>query len=390
MTRVAIVECASGIAGDMMLGALLDVGLDPEWLRALPAQLKLDGVAVRMERVKRAEIACWKVDFDIPPQPHGRHLKHIVAIVNASSAPARVKEKANRAFELLTAAEAEVHGTTIEKVHLHEVGAVDAILDVVGSIWGLDTLNVDAVHCGVIALGDGTVQTAHGAMAVPTPATIRLLAGMEVRPGPEGSGELTTPTGAVLLKILASQGLPQSYRPIRTGYGGGTKDFKDRANVVRLTIADVEERHGTTERLVMLACDVDDMEAEYLAAAADALRSAGALDVTLSSVLMKKGRAGTRIEVLTTVDQAAEHEQLLFEGTTTIGVRRTDVFRTALPRQSVTIDVFGEKVAIKRVTLRDGSTRAKPEFDDIWRVALATGRSTSVVRDEVLRQTGGK
>jgi uncharacterized protein (TIGR00299 family) protein len=385
MTLVAIIEPASGIAGDMMLGALLDLGLDPEWLKGLPAALKLEGVTVRIERVKRAEIACWKVDFDIPPQPHGRHLKHIRAIVDASTAPDRVKDRANRAFEMLTRAEAEVHGTTIEKVHLHEVGAVDAILDVVGTIWGLDILGVQAMHCGAIAVGDGFVEAAHGRMAVPAPAVVKLLEGLDVRSGPPESGELTTPTGAVLLRTLATRGLPATYRPMKVGYGAGTKDFKGRANVVRLILAEVDAGGGTTDQLALLACDIDDMDPEYLASAADALRDAGALDVTLLPVIMKKGRPGSRLEVLSTLADADRLEALVFGLTTTIGVRRTQASRTALPRESRSVEVFGHTVSLKVVTLPDGSTRAKPEYDDVMRVAAATGRPASDVRSEASR-----
>ena len=227
MTRVAIVEPASGIAGDMFLGALVDLGLPEDWLRALPAAVGLESIGVDIKRVKRAEIASVKVEFTIPPQPHGRHLKHIKAIVEASAAPAKVKERAIRAFTLLTEAEAAVHGTTVEKVHLHEVGAVDAILDVIGTVWGLELLGIDRLHTGTVALGDGFVDAAHGRIAVPAPAVIRLMEGLDVRPGPEGTGELTTPTGAVLLRTLATPGVPAAYRPVSVGYGAGMKDFPE-------------------------------------------------------------------------------------------------------------------------------------------------------------------
>lgn len=384
MTRIAIVEPAAGIAGDMMLGALLDLGVEETWLRALPAELGLEGVTVRTERVKRAEIACWKVDFDIPPQPHGRHLKHIRAIVDASRAPDTVKAKANRAFELLTAAEAAVHGTTVERVHLHEVGAVDAILDIVGNIWGLELLGVQSVRCGVVSLGDGFVEAAHGTMAVPAPAVIRLIEGFDVRSGPEGSGELTTPTGAVLLQTLARPGIPTTYRPMKSGYGAGTKDFKGRANALRVVLAELDDA-GANEQVALLACDVDDLEGEYLAAAADALRSAGALDVSLLPVIMKKGRPGTRIEVLCHPEDARRLELILFSQTTTLGIRHSLVSRSVLPRVVRTVSVLGYDIALKVATLPDGSSRVKPEFDDVARVAAATGKPLAFVRDEALR-----
>jgi len=372
--RIAILDAFSGIAGDMTLGALIDVGLDPDWLRGLPAQLGLDGVTVQIQDVRRADIACKKVDFDIPPQPHGRHLKHIREIVAKSSAPPVVRERADQTFTSIATCEAEIHGITIEKVHLHEVGAVDAILDVVGVIWGLELLGVERVYCGAIALGDGTVQAAHGVLPVPAPATLKLLEGHPVRPGPEGSGELVTPTGAALVRTLSAGPPPKEYIPRLSGYGAGTKDFKGRANALRVILGDVAHNGSGVEPLVELVCDVDDMSPEYLAAAADRLRAAGARDVTLMSVSMKRGRPGTRIEVLCgPADRAALTEALLIE-TTTIGVRWRLVERQALDRETARVDVLGHDVAVKIVTLPNGQRRAKPEFADVERVALATGR----------------
>lgn len=371
---VAILHPFSGIAGDMALGALVAVGLDADWLRALPARLGLDGVGVDIREVKRAGIACTKVDFTIPPQPHGRHLKHIREIVSRADAPATVKQRADAVFTLITEQEAAIHGTTVEKVHLHEVGAVDAILDVVGCVWGLEQLGVADVYCGPIATGDGVVTASHGTMPVPAPATMRLLEGHVVRPGPAGAGELVTPTGAALVRALSRGPEPESYVPLRSGFGAGTKEFPDRANALRLVLADLGAA-GSTEHVCVLSCEVDDMTPEYLAGAAERLRGASALDVVLVPVVMKKGRAGTRIEVLASVADAGALEALLLAETSTIGVRRADVRRTALPRASRPVVVLGHEIAVKVVTLPDGRRRAKPEFDDVQRVAQATGRA---------------
>ena len=292
--RTAIFDPFSGIAGDMTIGALLDVGLDAAWLRALPARLGLDGVTVQIRDVLRAGIACKKVDFDIPPQPHGRHIHHIREIVAKSGVPEQVRVRADAAFTAIATAEGELHGQPPEKVHLHEVGAVDAILDVVGAIWGLSLLDVERVHCGPISLGDGTVKAAHGVLPVPAPATLKLLEGHAVRPGPEGSGELVTPTGAALVRVLSSGPPPIEYTPIRSGFGAGTKDFKDRPNALRVVLAEVGVRDDV-EELLQLASDLDDMSPEYVAAVADLLREAGALDVVLIPTTMKKGRLGTRV-----------------------------------------------------------------------------------------------
>jgi uncharacterized protein (TIGR00299 family) protein len=372
---LAILDPFSGIAGDMMLGALIDVGLDPDWLRALPATLALDGVGVRIADVRRAGIACKKVDFDIPEQPHGRHLRQIRALVQAAPIPESVREKADRAFTAIATIEAAMHGTTVEKVHLHEVGAVDAILDVVGSVWGLERLGVSQVCSMTASLGDGFVEAAHGTLPVPAPATLRLLEGHPVRSGPPGAGELVTPTGAALLAVLSSGRPPDEYVPRRSGFGAGTRDPAGRPNALRVILAEPAGADGGgRERLVMLAADIDDMPGEYLAAAAERLRAAGALDVVLLATQMKKGRPGTRVEVLARPDAAGALEALLLAETSTLGVRRGWVERLALPRTTQTVQVMGHELRVKVATLPGGGRRVKPESDDVRRVAEATGR----------------
>jgi uncharacterized protein (TIGR00299 family) protein len=383
--KIAILDPFSGIAGDMTLGALLDVGLDPDWLRALPGVLGLENIGVRIERVKRGEIAGWKVDFDIPPQPHGRHLKHLKAIVDASPAPDAVKEQATAAFAAVATIEAEIHGTTIEKVHLHEVGAVDAILDIIGSVWGMHLLGIEKVYNTTLSLGDGFVDAAHGRLAVPAPASLRLLEGIAVRLGPPESGELTTPTGAALVRVLSSGAPPDEYRPLASGYGAGTKDPKGRANALRIVVAEVDGQTAEAETLTVLTADIDDMTGEYLAAASDALRDAGAVDVTLLQTVMKKGRPGVRIEVLCRPVDAMRLEDILLRESSTIGVRRASVSRRALPRAMREVEVFGQTVHMKTVTLPGGSERTKAEFEDIRRVAAATGRSTAEVLEAITK-----
>ena len=359
----------------MTLGALLGVGLDPAWLRALPAQLALDGVTVEIREVLRGQLTCWKVDFHIPPQPHGRHIHQIRALVANSGAPEPVRVRADAAFWAIAEAEGAIHGTSPEKVHLHEVGAVDAILDVVGVIWGLAELGVEEVRCGVLRTGDGTVRAAHGLLPVPAPATLKLLEGHQISPGPDGAGELVTPTGAALVRVLSVGPPPAVYTPVRSGFGAGTKDFAGRANALRIILADVQQATDPgREPLVLLACDVDDMSPEYLAAVADRTRADGALDVVLLPTMMKKGRPATRIEVLCHPLDAERFERLLLTETTSIGVRRSDVTRIALTRTEITVDVLGHAARLKIVALPAGGTRAKPEFDDVQRIALATGR----------------
>jgi uncharacterized protein (TIGR00299 family) protein len=379
--RIAILDAFSGISGDMTLGALVAVGLDPEWLRALPARLGLEGVTVEIRDVLRGQIACKKVDFAIPPQPHGRHLRQIRELVTRADVPADVRERADAVFEGIATAEAEIHATTVERVHLHEVGAVDAIVDVVGSVWGLQQLGVRAVHCGALSVGDGFVEGAHGTLPVPAPATLKLLEGHVIRPGPAGAGELVTPTGAALVRVLSAGPPPDTYMPLRSGFGAGTKDFAKRANALRIVLAELPgdgtDGGDAVEQIVHLSADIDDMTPEYLAGVADTLRAAGALDVVLVPVIMKKGRAGTRLEVLARPANAAALEDRLLGETTTIGVRRSRLERRALARDRRRVQVLGHEVTIKVVDLPGGRRRAKPEFDDVQRVALATGRSAA-------------
>jgi uncharacterized protein (TIGR00299 family) protein len=374
--RTAILDPFSGIAGDMTLGALLGVGLDAQWLRALPARLGLNDVHVDIREVLRGELVCWKVDFEIPPQPHGRHIREIRELVARSGAPEPVRARADAAFWAIATAEGEIHGLPPEKVHLHEVGAVDAILDVVGVIWGLAELGVDDVRCGPLRTGDGTVKAAHGLLPVPAPATLKLLEGHPIRPGPEGAGELVTPTGAALVRVLSSGPPPDEYVPIRSGYGAGTRDFPGRANALRVILAEVSPVAADADRetVLLLACDVDDMSPEYLAAVADRARTEGALDVVLIATTMKKGRPGMRIEVLARPEDATRLETLLLTETMSIGVRRSAASRRALPRRQAEIELFGHSLRVKIVMLPGGGSRAKPEFDDVQRVALATGR----------------
>jgi uncharacterized protein (TIGR00299 family) protein len=389
---IAILDPFSGISGDMTLGALVDLGLSAEWLTSLPQRLGLDGVTAHVTDVRRAGLACKKVDFTIPPQPHGRHLSHIRKILDASGAPPDVRDRADAAFTAVTAAEAEIHGTTMERVHLHEVGSVDAILDILGSIWGFHELGVSRIYCGTLMVGDGFVTAAHGVLPVPAPATMKLLEGLPVRTGPEGAGELVTPTGAALVRVLSSGYTPLEYTPRKSGFGAGTKDPKDRPNALRIILADetnVAGGRAPDEVLAMLATDVDDLSPEHVAAAADSLRDAGALDVMCITIGMKKGRIGTRLEVLCREADADRLEGLLFARTTTLGIRRSRVMRRALERTVRSVDVLGHSVRVKISKLPDGARRVKPEYEDVRTVADATGRTlqeiTALARAETER-----
>jgi uncharacterized protein (TIGR00299 family) protein len=390
--KIAILDPASGIAGDMFLGALVDVGLDKAWLERLPSTLGLTGIGVRIADVKRSGVRCAKVDFDIPPQPHGRAVSEIHRLIDSVKIPEKVARSAHAAFEAIAAIESEIHGVGPDELHLHEVGAVDAILDIVGSIWGVETLGIESIYNTKVSLGDGTVKTAHGVLPVPAPATIRLLEGFNVRHGPPGSGELTTPTGAALLRVLSNGPPPQEYSPLRSGYGAGTRDIQGQLNALRIILGDAavdhhdhhHREHVHTEHLHVLSADIDDMSPEELAGAAEVLRAEGALDVVLLHTTMKKGRVGTRVEALVQTSDLARLEEKIFLQFTTLGVKTFDVVRNALVRESRLVRFDGRDIRVKVATLPDGTRRAKPEFDDLRRVAEETARPLSEIRSEVM------
>ena len=389
--KIAILDPASGIAGDMFIGALIDNGLDRPWLEQLPQTLGLDGVDVRIANVQRSGVKCAKVDFDIPTQPHGRAVSEIHRLIDGVSIPETVRERAHEAFNAIATIESAIHGVAPDDLHLHEVGAVDAILDVVGVLWGIELLGIERVYNTRVALGDGTVKTAHGVLPVPAPATIRLLEGFNVSHGPPGSGELTTPTGAALLKVLSKGAPPREYTARSSGYGAGTRDIPHQLNALRIIIGEAvvehehhQHEHVHTEHLYLLSADIDDMSPEELAGAADVLRAKGALDVVLLHTTMKKGRPGTRVEALVQNADLKRIEQTMFAHFTTLGVKTFDVLRSALERESTVVRLSGHDIRVKISTLPDGTRRAKPEFDDLRRVAEETARPIAEMRQEVM------
>src|SRR5256714_1131830 len=291
--RIAILDPAAGISGDMTLAALLSLGLPVSWLEELPGRLGVGDVRVTVRDVRRSGITCKQIEFDIPPQPHGRHLGDLVRLVERAPISDWVKERAVRAFRLVGEAEGRVHGVAPEKVHLHEVGAVDAVLDIVGGIEGFERLGVEAVHHFPVAVGNGWVEAAHGRLPVPAPATAILLEGLEVRGSGLGpvEGEATTPTGAALLRVLSSGAPPDRWRMVGSGWGAGQRDPKHYPNALRILIAEAAREAG---RVVLLATDVDDMSPEYFEPLRHAMVQAGALDVQTWPVQMKKGRQGFR------------------------------------------------------------------------------------------------
>ncbi len=367
--RIAILDPAAGISGDMTLGALLSLGLPVSWLEELPTRLRLDGVAVTVRDARRTGIMCKQVEFTIPDQPHGRHVGALVKLVEQAPVSDWVKQRAVRAFQLVGEAEGRVHAVAPDKVHLHEVGAVDAVLDIVGGIEGFEKLGVEAVYHLPVAVGQGWVETAHGQLPVPAPATAILLEGLEIAADGPVIGEATTPTGAALLRVLSSGAPPERWRMVGSGWGAGQRDPKTYPNALRILIAESASEAG---RVVLLATDVDDMSPEYVEPLRQALVAAGALDVQTWTVQMKKGRQGFRVEVMAPESLAEAVTAELFRHSTTAGVRRWVAERATLPRHQLTVRLDGVAVRVK--VLDGGSVRVKPEYDDVLAAAQALGR----------------
>lgn len=367
--RIAIFDPAAGISGDMTLGALLSLGLPISWLEELPSRLGVRDVRVAVRDVRRSGITCKKVDFGIPEQPHGRHVGELVGLVERAPISDWVKTRAIRAFQLIGEAEGRVHGVAPEQVHLHEVGAVDAVLDIVGGIEGIERLGVESVYHLPIAVGTGWVEAAHGRLPVPAPATALLLEGLEVAAAGPVEGEATTPTGAALLRVLSAGAPPERWRLVGSGWGAGQRDPKHYPNALRILVA---EAAGEAARVVLLATDLDDMSPEYVDPLRQALVSAGALDVQTWPVQMKKGRQGFRLEVMAPEALADAVTAELFRHSTTAGVRRWFAERATLPRHQLTVRLDGVAVRVK--VLDGGNVRVKPEYDDVLAAAKALGR----------------
>src|SRR5712664_1232825 len=371
--RIAILDPAARISGDMTLGALLSLGLPVSWLEELPTRLRLDGVAVTVRDARRTGIMCKQVEFTIPDQPHGRHVGALVKLVEQAPVSDWVKQRAVRAFQLVCEAEGRVHAVAPDKVHLHEVGAVDAVLDIVGGIEGFEKLGVEAGYHLPVAVGQGWVEAAHGRLPVPAPATAILLEGLEIAGAGPVEGEATTPTGAALLRVLSSGAPPERWRMVGSGWGAGQRDPKHYPNALRILIAESASEAG---RVVLLATDVDDMSPEYVEPLRQALVAAGALDVQTWPVQMKKGRSGFRVEVVAPEELAEPVTAALFRHSTTAGVRRWVAERATLARRQVTVQLTPEvTVRVKVLEQPDADgVRVKPEYDDVLAAARALGR----------------
>jgi len=364
----------------MTLGALIDLGLEPDWLRNFIHSLDLGEIGVNIERVNRRGINCGRVWFEIPEQKGHRHLRHIVEIIEKAPISELTRKRSIAAFQRLGAAEAEVHGTTMEKVHFHEVGAIDAILDIVCSMAAVEQLGFQEFYTRPIVVGSGFIDIDHGRYPVPAPATLKILEGLPLT-GFDVEGECTTPTGATLIATLtAGQLAPNQLRVVKSGYGAGTRNPEGRPNALRLIVCEL----GSAADLVyVLQADLDDMRGEDVPAALQAALDAGALDATTHPIAMKKGRPGLRLEALVAAGALTAVADAVLRHTTTLGVRYWPTQRSILERVEDHIDWRGQRIRVKRALLPDGQSRSKPEYDDLAAAAREAGVPIPQARAEI-------
>jgi uncharacterized protein (TIGR00299 family) protein len=394
-------DCFSGASGDMILGALLDLGLPLDELRRALGTLAVNPEAIWTERVTRAGVSATKfhvvgeatghphdhghlsdpghpapaVDHahDVAPHrcPH-RSLAEIDALIDRSGLSAPGRDRAKRLFARLGEVEAAIHGVPVQQVHLHEVGSLDSIVDIVGTVHAMEAFGADHIVSSPLNVGSGSVHSAHGLYPVPAPATTRLLEGVPIYAGPQ-KAELVTPTGALLITAYAQRfgGVPPM-RLQRTGYGAGSRKFSGTPNVLRVLVGE-SDAAAHSQRVVVIEAEIDDMNPQIFGVLIDRLLAEGALDVFYTSIQMKKNRPGTLLSIIAPPDARERLTAIVFRETTTIGVRYREMDRECLDREMVSVETPFGRVAIK-VARRNGEVmNASPEFDDCARLAKESG-----------------
>jgi len=369
--KVAHFDCFSGLSGDMVLGALIDVGVPAEAIRAALDSLGLP-ITLEIERVKKCGIAATKVNIVAPDQEDYRFLPDVEAIIDRGNLTEKQRTLAKSIFRKVAVAEAAVHGMPIERVHFHEVGALDSIADIVGAAVGLDLLGIEKFTSRSVPVGSGTVKCAHGIMPIPAPATAELLKGVPLGASTV-KGELTTPTGAAILTSVVTEFTESPAMTIhRIGLGAGTKDFLDQPNLLRLFIGESQAEpsiDGESDTVFVLETNLDDVPGEVIGYAIESLFAAGALDVFTTAIQMKKNRPGVLLSAIVEESFVSKLEAILFRETGTFGIRRTKVERQKLQREAVTVTTQWGPIRAKRGWRNDGFSEVTPEYDDCARVA---------------------
>ena len=373
MTRIAYLDCVGGLAGDMLLAALLDAGGEVELLRALPGRLNLAGVEVEVERVERQGVGALHVEIVAPDDPGHRTWREIRDLLGRSDVPPRALE----VFSRLAEAEARVHGVPPEEVHFHELGAVDTLMDVCGAVLLLESLGVEEVVCSPLPVARGLVEAAHGVLPLPSPATVELLRGAPLY-GVEEEGELVTPTGAALAAtIVSGWGALPPLTLERVGCGAGTRDLPDRPNVVRVLIGASEP--AATGEVVLLEANLDDFNPELVPDAVERCFAAGALDVWTVPAQMKKGRPGFVLSALARPADEQGVARAILEETSALGLRVARLRRYELEREERVVELDGGSVRVKVGRLNGRVVNVAPEHDDCAALARKTGRPVKSV-----------
>ena len=374
MTKIAYFDCFSGCSGDMMLGALLDAGLDLSSLKNGLEGLKIEGYHLTAEKVQRSSITATKFNVvidDDTHQPH-RSLTHITHLIEDSQLSDRVKKQSCDIFRLIGKVEANIHGVPLEDVHFHEIGAVDSIIDIVGTVFALEALQIERCYSSPLPAGSGSVSTAHGRLPVPAPATLQLLAeaNTPITSAAEPSrprGELLTPTGAALVTSLATFGQPQM-NVIGVGYGAGSKDFKGWPNIVRIWIGEqTEQSHGN--ELCLLETNIDDMNPQIYGYLMEQLFNEQAVDVWFTPIQMKKNRPATMLSVLAPSHLESRLTDIIMRETSTLGIRVRPILRHTAQREIVEIDSSLGHVRAKVKRYSGDILAVSPEYEDCRRIA---------------------
>lgn len=378
--RIAYFDCFSGAGGDMIAAALIDAGADPDALRGQLDSLGLAGYQLEIGKVSKQGFAGtrFRVELDASaPRPH-RHLKHVVEIIERSSLSERAQATSIAVFRRLAEAESKVHGCAMDEVHFHEVGAVDAILDVTSAAICLELLGIKRVDCSPLPVGSGTITCEHGVMPVPAPATAELLHGVPIAASEE-TGELTTPTAAAILTTLAEgYGPVPAMRLQSTGYGAGTREGRRRPNLLRVLIGE-SSASGESDLVSILETNLDDATPQTVAFATERLLATGALDVYTVPIGMKKGRAGVLLTVLCDVQRTAEFEKIIFAETPTLGIRKVQAQRAKLHRRIETVQTVYGPIRVKLAEHGGTIVTASPEYEDCREAALREGIPLRVI-----------
>jgi uncharacterized protein (TIGR00299 family) protein len=382
--KVLFYDCFSGISGDMNLGAMIDLGVNKDYLISELDKLNLKGWELVAEKDQRHGIKGTKVTVrQTRKEPEDRHLSDIEKIIDSSSLDSKTKELSLKIFMKVAAAEASVHGIPVEKVHFHEVGAVDSIIDIVGAAICFNTLDVDEVHVSSIELGSGFVNCDHGRLPVPAPATAEIIRGLPVKTGGVDF-EATTPTGAAILATLCTgTGELRSVKFRKTAYGVGQKDHPNVPNLLRVFLGDYDEINGGHEA-TLLECNIDDMNPEFYEYISERLFTAGASDVFISNILMKKGRPGNVLNVICESGNTETLKEIIFTESTSLGIRSFPFRKDTLVRKFEIIKSELGEVQIKRSYYKDKEVSCKPEFEDCKRIANEKGIPVKEVYNKIM------